>query len=72
MTAEASNTAVTSKLIVRCAACNGEDILRDAWACWSFERQEWELGQVFDQAFCETCESDCNVECVPADMVPAD
>lgn len=36
--------------------------MRDAWACWSYERQEWELGQTFDHAYCEDCERDCTLE----------
>lgn len=61
---------VHPKVTVRCAACHGERILRDAWACWSYERQEWELGQVFDHAYCETCERDCTLEEATMDDTP--
>jgi hypothetical protein len=58
----------SSKVMMRCSTCHGEDVLRDAWACWSVERQEWELGQVFDHAFCETCDSECTIESAPAEI----
>lgn len=54
------------KHVIRCTTCHGDEILRDAWACWSFERQEWELSQIFDHAYCETCESDCMIESISA------
>lgn len=53
------------KLIARCKTCQSEDVLLDAWASWSFERQEWVLGHTFDHAFCVTCEAECKIECVP-------
>lgn len=53
---------IDPKIIVRCATCHGERVMRDAWACWSYERQEWELGQAFDHAYCEDCEGDCTLE----------
>lgn len=54
------------RFIQRCSHCHSEDVVRDAWASWSFERQEWELGQTFDHAYCEACETDCTIETVPA------
>jgi hypothetical protein len=54
------------RLIVRCSTCHSESVVRDAWACWSVERQEWELGQVFDHTFCEACEGECTIEKVPS------
>lgn len=55
------------KLIARCKTCHGEDVLLDAWASWSFERQAWVLGHTFDHAFCATCETECQIECVPVE-----
>ena len=49
-----------------CRTCGSDRVVRDAWACWSVERQEWELGEIFDQAFCLNCEDDCTIESVPA------
>lgn len=57
----------SSKVIIRCSTCHDDRILRDAWACWSVEQQEWELGQVFDHVYCETCESECTIESAPAE-----
>lgn len=54
------------KLIVRCATCHGEGVLRDGWAYWSVERQKWELGHCFDHAFCVVCEDERTIESVPA------
>ena len=56
----------SARFIQRCSRCRSEDVVRDAWATWSFERQEWELGQAFDHAYCEACETDCTIETVPA------
>jgi hypothetical protein len=50
---------------MRCAACHSDDVVRDAWASWSYQSQQWELSQVFDHAFCEQCESDCSIEEAP-------
>jgi len=61
------------KFIKRCAHCHSEGIVLDAWACWSFDRQSWELGQTFDHAYCEACESDCTIEELatpPAESAP--
>lgn len=44
-----------------CRRCGSDQVVRDAWACWSVEDQEWELGEVFDYAFCMTCETDCDL-----------
>ena len=39
-----------------CAECGSDDVLRDAWAAWDADRQEWVLASVFDDGFCEACE----------------
>jgi hypothetical protein len=66
MTATTAMATTTSpihpKTIVRCTICRGERVMRDAWACWSYERQQWELGQTFDHAYCEDCERECTLE----------
>ncbi|OAN58669.1 DUF5983 family protein [Sphingobium sp. TCM1] len=49
---------VAGKTTVRCASCGSADVMRDAWACWDDDTQDWVLGSVFDAAFCETCEND--------------
>lgn len=57
------------KNIIRCVACHSERVLRDARACWSYEHQEWELSQTFDQAYCKDCEGDCTLEEATDDAV---
>ena len=44
-----------------CSKCGSDDVVSDAWAEWSVEEQQWQLGQVFDQTFCLACESDCSL-----------
>lgn len=62
----AALVAGSARFIQRCSHCRSENVVRDAWATWSFERQEWELGQAFDHAYCEACETDCTIETVPS------
>ena len=45
-----------------CTLCGSGRILRDAWAEWDEERQDWVLGQEFDEYFCENCDGDCSIE----------
>jgi hypothetical protein len=45
-----------------CGSCGSEKVLRDAWAEWDIESQEWVLQNVFDYAFCEACDSETAVE----------
>lgn len=46
-----------AKLKICCANCGSESVVRDAWAAWDFDRQDWILANVFDEAFCPDCES---------------
>jgi len=62
LAARAAGAPTRGKLTMRCSNCGSEDVVRDAWARWSFEQQEWELGEIFDYAYCETCEGDCTIE----------
>jgi hypothetical protein len=41
-----------------CNRCGSTDVVRDAWAAWNAELQQWEIDQLFDHAFCNTCEGD--------------
>lgn len=43
------------KIKIVCAECGSENVMRDAYACWNVERQEWELQCVFDQGYCDKC-----------------
>lgn len=50
------------RIKIVCAHCGSDDVMRDAWAVWNEETQQWELGAVFDAAFCEKCEGDATLE----------
>lgn len=54
----ATASPVAGKTTVRCGSCGSADVMRDAWACWDDDTQDWVLGSVFDAAFCEACEND--------------
>lgn len=38
-----------------CSNCGSSDVLRDAWASWNTQTQQWELENVFDEAWCDNC-----------------
>jgi hypothetical protein len=38
-----------------CGHCGSKQVLTDAWAVWSVERQDWEVKATFDNAWCEEC-----------------
>ena len=44
-----------------CASCGNGNVSRDAWADWCNESQDWILGQVFDDAFCDFCDASVKV-----------
>ena len=46
-----------AKLKICCADCGSESVVREAWAAWDFDRQDWILSNVFDDVFCPDCES---------------
>ncbi len=50
---------------IRCQACGGAAVMRDAWARWDEASQAWVLGDVYDAAFCEICEADATLVEVP-------
>lgn len=43
-----------------CNHCGYYEVVRDGWARWNPETQEWELDNVFDYHFCLACEKDTN------------
>lgn len=45
-----------------CNRCGSDAVLRDAYAEWDVEKQDWVLQNVFDDAFCEDCEGECKLE----------
>ena len=41
----------------RCTSCGSADILRDAYACWDENQQEWVLHSCYDDFRCENCDA---------------
>jgi len=61
---------MTPKVQMICEKCGSTQVLRDAWAEWDVESQEWVLQNVFDHA---VCESDvCNGAETAIDEVPVE
>ncbi len=42
----------------RCRSCGSTEILRDAYAIWDVDRQEWVLNSCYDLYRCENCEEE--------------
>lgn len=55
------------KLRMVCEDCGSEEVTRDAWAEWNVETQDWELGAVFDYAYCHRCQGDAHIEEAPVE-----
>ena len=47
--------------IMKCSDCNGTSVMRDAWAVWDKDEQDWVLGNVFDQGYCDTCDRETSI-----------
>jgi hypothetical protein len=45
-----------------CGKCGSSQVMKDAWAEWCLETQQWELSQTFDDAYCEDCEGECSID----------
>lgn len=52
----------TSAEFPNCSACGSERIVRDAWAYWDTQAQDWQLDAVFDYSFCLSCEEEAGME----------
>lgn len=44
-----------------CETCGSTEVVRDAWAEWDEDDQQWVLQNVFDDAYCETCEGSATI-----------
>lgn len=55
----------TPKIKIVCSHCGGENVMRDAYAAWNPETQQWELGNVFDQGYCEDCGGEATLDELP-------
>ncbi len=49
------------KRLMTCAHCGGDSVVRDAWASWDIENQEWVLESVYDHAYCNDCEGETSI-----------
>ena len=49
-----------------CSNCRSDDIISQATAQWSNEKQEWELANTFAQpAHCNSCNASCELLWLP-------
>ena len=48
----------TPPITIICKQCGSDNVMRDAWAMWGINSQQWVLGLTFDAAFCEDCDGD--------------
>jgi hypothetical protein len=53
---------VHSMLQIVCGCCGSNQTRRDAWAEWDVAKQDWVLGNVFDDGACENCEDTSSLE----------
>ena len=44
-----------------CAECGSDEVVKDAWAFFNTETQEWELENFFDYEFCKRCNGECTI-----------
>ena len=59
------------KVRMVCERCGSEEVLRDAWAEWDVDGQEWVLQNVFDHSVCVSKECDgreTDIEAVPIEI----
>ncbi len=45
-----------------CSICGSDRVVRDAWASWNPDSQDWVLEAVFDHCFCLACEQEPDIE----------
>lgn len=50
------------KIKIICEMCKQDTVLKDAWASWNIETQDWELANTFDDNYCSNCECECRGE----------
>lgn len=61
---------MTGKVKMVCAKCGSEDVQCDAYAVWNKEYQVWELGNTFDEAYCNDCDASTSLEEEPLEEAP--
>lgn len=52
------------KHIYACTTCGSQEVLRDAWAAWDVDAQDWVLRQTFDDAYCQECDGPTKIESI--------
>lgn len=50
------NSAVSRNHVI-CATCGSENVRADAYASWDADTGEWVLHSIYDEKFCEVCET---------------
>lgn len=45
-----------------CRTCGSPNVVKDAWAGWDEDKQNWVLENHFDDAFCNTCEENTKLD----------
>jgi|SRR5579871_3336227 len=53
-----------------CTWCGSENVTHDALARWNEVAQEWEISSTLDNADCDRCGGECDIEDVPMDYDP--
>lgn len=53
------------RLIMVCVECGSNQVIRDAWAVWDRERQQWKLGGLHESEFCSCCDQPTETEELP-------
>jgi hypothetical protein len=53
---------VVDRIRIVCSWCGSDNVLRDAWASWDVDKQDWVLGAVFDAGFCQACECERSLD----------
>lgn len=52
-----------------CRYCGSDDVVRDACAEWCPETQQWVLRSVYDNADCNSCNSETKLEAIEMEAV---
>ena len=51
-----------------CKNCGSDDVVRDAWAAWLPELNQWVIESVFDHAHCQNCDGETTLEKLELDL----
>ena len=44
-----------------CIKCGSDRVVKDAWAEWDEDSQQWVLGAFFDDDYCLECEEETTI-----------